>query len=277
VQAVAEDEIFHPVVGPVAEAEALYVRQMELPLRIQTEPRPFVVWDIGLGAAGNVLTFLRATRDLSCDLEIISFDRTLEPLRFAIEQADRLEYPQGYEKQLNQLCREHRSVISGISQNVTWRVCLGDFPTLIDTHQAHAWPKPNAIFFDPYSPAKNPAMWTQAVFTRLYELAAGKRAALATYSRSTMLRASLLLAGFFVGIGEATGEKEETTLAANAFELLAKPLDQAWLRRSRNSRSAQPLAGPAYCQAPLSPQTWQALSDHPQFRQAPAAASSALI
>ena len=81
-----------------------------------------------------------------------------------------------------------------------------------------------------------------------------------------MLRVTLLLAGFFVGIGHATGEKEETTLAANRIEMIEQPLDRRWLLRARRSNSAEPLRGPVYRQARLAPETSDALQQHPQFR-----------
>ena len=86
-----------------------------------------------------------------------------------------------------------------------------------------------------------------------------------TYSRSTMLRVTLLLAGFYVGIGHATGEKEETTIAANSLHLIAKPLDRHWLKRARNSTSAEPLWEPIYRQARLADDTWEKLQKHGQF------------
>jgi hypothetical protein len=89
--------------------------------------------------------------------------------------------------------------------------------------------------------------------------------AMATYSRSTMLRVTLLLAGFFVGVGRATGEKEQTTIAANTPGLLDEPLPRAWLQRARHSRSAEPLSQPVYRQAYLSAETWEKLQRHPQF------------
>ena len=70
-----------------------------------------------------------------------------------------------------------------------------------------------------------------------------------------MLRVSLLLAGFFVGAGHATGEKEETTIAANTLDLISEPLDKKWLQRAHNSTSAEPLWEPIYRQAPLSADT----------------------
>ena len=56
----AEAETFHPVVGPTVEAETLYVRQLRLPERASQVEGEFVIWDVGLGAAANPITFLRA-------------------------------------------------------------------------------------------------------------------------------------------------------------------------------------------------------------------------
>ena len=63
------------------------------------------------------------------------------------------------------------------------------------------------------------------------------------------MRVTLLLAGFYVGVGHSTGEKEETTLAANTPDLIAEPL-----------------AEPVYRQVPLTPASWEMLQQHPQFR-----------
>jgi hypothetical protein len=80
-----------------------------------------------------------------------------------------------------------------------------------------------------------------------------------------MLRVTLLLAGFYVGVGHATGEKEETTIAANSLELLDEPLGAQWLDRARRSKSAEPMWEPVYRQAHLAAPTWEKLRTHPQF------------
>jgi hypothetical protein len=48
-------ETMHPAIGPVAEAEALYVRQLKIRERVSQHSGPFVVWDVGLGAAANAI------------------------------------------------------------------------------------------------------------------------------------------------------------------------------------------------------------------------------
>lgn len=267
VHSVAHRETFHPVIGPAAEAEALYVRQVRLVERLGNQAGEFVIWDVGLGAAANALAVLCATRGLACVLRLVSFDHTLAPLEFGLNHADDLGYFSGYEETAKRLLVHRRVAFTQEQQTVDWEFHLGDFPTLVAGPAAQRLPKPHAILFDAFSPATNPAMWTQPLFAALFRLLDPRRpCALPTYSRSTMLRATLLLAGFYVGIGHATGEKEETTIGANTLSLLDEPLDRAWLARARRSSSAEPLWEPVYRQARLSSATWEKLQDHPQFR-----------
>jgi hypothetical protein len=288
VRSLVDAETFHPVVGPVAEAEALYVNQLRLRERLQNHSGEFVIWDVGLGAAANALTVLRATRDLACQIRLVSFDHTLEPLEFALKNAAELGYFGGYEKHLEKFIRAHRVEFQDGLQAVNWEFHNGDFPQLISSGSRResalasdgtglsqltlAATKlkllaPDAILFDAYSPARNPAMWTLPLFTDLFrQLDPARPCAMPTYSRSTILRATLLLAGFFVGVGHATGEKEETTIAANDLSLLAEPLGRRWLERARRSHSAEPLVEPVYRTVPLSAASLEKLSAHPQFQ-----------
>jgi hypothetical protein len=171
-----------------------------------------------------------------------------------------LEYFANYEKTVAEFLETGRAL------DGNWELRLGDFPELMRQGNSDL-PPPHAILFDAFSPAKNPAMWTKALFSDLFRhLEPQQPCAMPTYSRSTMLRVTLLLSGFFVGVGHATGEKEETTIAANTLALLDEPLPRAWLQRVRRSKSAEPLREPVYRQAPLSEESWDALLQHPQFR-----------
>lgn len=266
-RSLANGEKFHPVIGPVAEAEALYLRQLHLVERMRHHEGEFVIWDVGLGAAANVLTVLQATRGMPCPIRILSFDCTLEPLRFAMSHREEMGYFEGYETGLDELMARGSCRFTKDTGPVEWELHLADFPALLAQREAAQFAKPHAILFDAYSPAKNPAMWTEPLFTRLFQLLdPGRACLLPTYSRSTMLRTTLLLAGFFVGRGHATGEKEETTIAANRRELVTELLDREWLRRARRSTSAEPLREASYRQAPLSRETWERLQQHPQFK-----------
>jgi len=261
------DETFHPVIGPVAEAEALYVRQLRLPERVRDCTEEFVIWDVGLGAAANVLTVLRALSTYKRAVNVVSFDCTLEPLQFGLQHGGELGYFDGFEELIQKLLCDYSVAFQHGAARVDWSVHVGDFPKFVDSAEAEPLPKPHAILFDAFSPATNPAMWTHPLFARVYELLDPARAcALPTYSRSTMLRVSLLLAGFYVGVGHATGEKEETTIAANSMTLIDEPLDRKWLERARRSTSAEPLWTPEYRQAKMGETTWERLRQHSQFK-----------
>lgn len=281
----AYGETFHPVIGPVAEAEALYVNQLRLRERLQNHSGEFVIWDVGLGAAANSLTVLRAAREIATPIRLVSFDNTTEPLEFALKNAAALGYFGGYETQIQALLDRRDIQFPNGAHTVNWRFHQGDFPTLLtqaverqalnrpvsssapQLAEAEFGAPPHAILFDAFSPAKNPAMWSLPLFTKLFQLLDSQRpCALPTYSRSTIMRVTLLLAGFYVGVGHATGEKEETTIAANTLDLIAEPLNQRWLDRARRSHSAEPLHGDTYQIGPLTPENWEKLQAHPQFR-----------
>jgi hypothetical protein len=285
IHSLAYGETFHPFIGPVAEAEALYVNQLQLRERLKQQAGEFVVWDVGLGAAANTLTILRATRDLRCPLRLVSFDSTIEPLRFALRHAGVFDYFGGYESQTRAVLEQRAIQFTDGAHEVDWRLLLGDFPRWLaqspERRMAHrrkagrdskgakeefVIPPPHVILFDPFSPARNPAMWTLPLFANLFRrLSLQRPCALSTYSRSTMTRMTLLQAGFFVGAGRATGAKEETTIAANTLELVSRPLGRRWLDRARRSHSAEPMVEGVYRVAPLTAVSWEKLQAHPQF------------
>jgi hypothetical protein len=262
-------EKMHPGLGPCAEAELLYVRQLNIRERLQKERGEFVVWDVGLGAAANAVAVLRATRDLAGELRLVSFDNTSEPLEFALKNSAALGYVAGYESAIAGLLRDRGVQFQNGECAVTWEFHLGDFPNLLKSQISNSKSEilaPHAIFYDAFSPAKNPAMWTLPVFENLFRALDPERpCALTTYSRSTMIRSTLLLAGFFVGVGPATGLKEETTIATNSLELISEPLNARWLERAARSDSAEPLREPVYLRAPLQPGQLDKLRQHSQF------------
>jgi tRNA U34 5-methylaminomethyl-2-thiouridine-forming methyltransferase MnmC len=298
VHSLAYGEKMHPGLGPAAEAEALYVGQLKIRERLRRHQGEFVVWDVGLGAAANAIAVLRATREFPCPLRLVSFDDTLEPLAFALSHADALSYANGYEEPVKAILECGQVQFADGGHVVNWKFHSGDFPELLARELERRSPNrrapkvgvqpsargrdrlkpelprveselsaPHTILFDAFSPPKNPAMWTLPLFTNLFRLLNPKRPCnLTSYSRSTMFRVTLLLAGFFVGRGIPTGMKEETTVAANTLELIDAPLDCQWLERARRSGSAEPLHQPVYRQAPLTPESCEKLRAHPQFQ-----------
>ena len=252
----AHGETFHPVIGPMAEARALHVTQQQLVERAAATPDRFVVWDVGLGAAANAVAVLEAFWNVrgSGAVELHSFDLTLAPLRFAFDHAEALEYLPPWREAMEALLSRGEATRGC----VRWLLHVGDFRAVNIAAAA-----PHAVLYDPYSPRANPELWTLDHFTALFARL-GPHCLLSNYTRSTGVRVTLLLAGFFVGRGGATGEKDETTLASNDLALLGAPLDRDWLTRvHRSTRSAPLRTGRAG--GPIAPDDWETLLAHPQF------------
>jgi queuine tRNA-ribosyltransferase len=103
----------------------------------------------------------------------------------------------------------------------------------------------------------NDTLWTTDAFARLARRCA-PGATLFTYSTATAVRSALLLAGFVVGRGDASGPKKETTAAAMPPGLPARPLDARWLARLGRSSAPFPPDAPG--------DALERISAFPQFR-----------
>ena len=258
-------ETMHVGSGPSTEAAELHVDQQRIVERAQAcqaeGHAPFVVWDVGLGPAGNALTTLEALRATDAPVEIHSFEIDLAVLEFALQHSGALGYMAGWEPVLETLleCGEVQAL-----PHVRWRLYRGDY-----LEQMRHAPPPAAIYHDPYSPARNPGMWNLEVFQAARQRVGECDCLLTNYTRSTAVRVTLALAGWWVGLGAATGDKEQTTIAASGPGLLEHPLDAAWLSRVRASTNAAPQRGSLYVRGPIGDADFAALCALPQFSALP--------
>jgi hypothetical protein len=262
----AHGETMHIGTDPRTESLELHVGQQHLGERVRgwNRPDPFVVWDIGLGPAGNAITAIEVIREAilenSTHVEIHSYEISTDVLEFALGHASELEYLAGWEATIHELLE------SGTAcpvPSITWRLHRGDF-----SRQPHETPSPSVIFFDPYSPARNSEMWNLETFRSMWGAVSAPDApecTMTNYTRSTSVRVTMLLSGWFVGRGVPTGDKEETTIASNRLSLLKHPLDATWLARVRSSTNAEPMRGRNNERGPISPEDYARLLAHPQF------------
>jgi len=250
-------EVMHPSVGPWQEACALYVEQSRLAEKLRVAGPPLHVWDVGLGAGTNAVAALTCARALGAqqrrELRVVSFEIDRAPLRLALADARGFPFLQPF-------ADAGRALLNGerwSEGRAQWQLYLGDAAEL----WRGAWEPADLIFFDPFSPASNPALWTPAAFSQLrtHARSDGDGCTLFTYSAATPTRVSLLLGGFYVGTGVATGTKKETTAAATQRELLAQPLDARWLARWERSAAQAPHG------AVLSEEIARAVRGHRQF------------
>jgi queuine tRNA-ribosyltransferase len=247
-------EVMHPVIGAAVESERLYVAQSRLVERLLGPGPALVLFDVGLGAAGNALAAIRAARVAPPGrrpLALVSFERELGALALACsdEGARRLGWSVDDAEAARALLRDGRHEEPG----VTWELRPGEALDRLDAEPLRA----DLVYWDPFSPKVNGPLWTAGAFTRLAARCA-PGAALFTYSTATSVRSALLLAGFAVGHGDASGPKEETTAAALPPALPARPLDARWLTRLTRSSAPFPVDAPG--------DALQRISGLPQFR-----------
>lgn len=250
-------EIMHNPVGPWAEANALYIDQSNLRQRLtENQNTELVLFDVGLGAAANALATLHCAASLAArrPLRLVSFERDLDLLEFALQNALHFDHFKGYETAVAALLRDGRWSSDGI----TWELRRGDFPALIRAEATKA----NLVFYDPYSPKKNHDMWNRDVFQSVRATCAAD-GVLYTYSRATPVRVAMLTSGFFVGNGMATGAKDETTQAAVRFEDLENPLSADWLGKWQRSQTPNALGA----RDDDFPAVKELVLNHPQFHR----------
>ncbi|MBM4270284.1 MAG: tRNA guanosine(34) transglycosylase Tgt [Deltaproteobacteria bacterium] len=265
----ASGEMMHGGLDPSEEADSLYVRQSRLLERADDPTEtPLVVWDVGLGSAYNAMAAIRAYESAESaprrPLTLVSFEHDVTSLRLALRHATR--FPHLYSPAPGQILRsgQWRSPRSPVE----WMLREGDFRT-----QMRVAPTPDLIFYDPFSPVTDAAMWTLDCFESVFAACAEHDTELFTYSASTMVRTALLAAGFVVARGAPTGKKPETTLAMTrgaAHHAAARGrvlLGPEWLERWHRSHAKFPIDVPVAGRAALA----ERVAASAQFRrEAPA-------
>jgi queuine tRNA-ribosyltransferase len=186
---------------------------------------PLVVFDVGLGAGSNARAARAASESApegAARLELISFERDLGALELALASGDAF----GWQGEPAEAARALLTRAEHETARTRWRLVTGDVLEALARSTDHA----DIVFWDPFSPRANPALWTVAAFAAARRVA-GPRCTLFTYSASTATRLAMLLGGWAVGVGDAIGDKAQTTAAAIALDDLARPLDRRWLAR----------------------------------------------
>ncbi len=197
-------ECYHSQIGAISEAFAVYVEPCQIEeLASQGKLR---ILDIGFGLGYNSAAAIYQVQgtDSACKLEIIGIENDSKVLGIisSLSLSPRLEESYEIVKQAAKL----RSYSKG---NISLRIILDDARKVIQDIGGEF----DCVFLDPFSPPKNPELWTVDFLTQVYRKMK-KEAVLSTYSAASAVRSGLLSAGFRIGRGPATSLKREGTLAS---------------------------------------------------------------
>ena len=221
-------QAMHTVSGAYEEALFKHVRASGV---LNLDRREIHVLDVGFGIGYNVLALMEefCRNPMGRTLEIVTLEK--DPAPAVLLNGIGFDGDRGmlYEK-------IKRIPETGLLMEKAGSVLLlpGDARVSVRKLRASRF---HAIFHDPYSPAKNPELWSVDFFRELYRTAdAG--CVLTTYSGALQVRSGLMEAGFTVGKAPSLGRKREGTLAAKGP--LAEPLGADELARLRRDPKATP-------------------------------------
>ncbi|WP_421236431.1 bifunctional tRNA (5-methylaminomethyl-2-thiouridine)(34)-methyltransferase MnmD/FAD-dependent 5-carboxymethylaminomethyl-2-thiouridine(34) oxidoreductase MnmC [Aeromonas jandaei] len=202
----------------LAETRYVFLQQNRLPARFLHHDRDtFVIGETGFGTGLNFLATMAAFLEQApqtgngSSLHFISFEKyplTQGDLRKALAAWPELS-------SLSQALIEQWPIpVSGCHRlifadgRIRLDLWLGDIKDMMPQLPHHAEGLVDAWYLDGFSPAKNPEMWTQALFDGLARLAR-PAATIATFTCAGFVRRGLIAAGFAMKKVKGHGSKRE--------------------------------------------------------------------
>jgi len=183
-------ETYHSVTGAVEESFEKYVK----PCKIKAGMR---VLDICFGLGLNSLAALHTAKEIS--ITALEKDRNVLSQEVKVPEHLREDYKKIRTAAENLCYKDDKAEI---------KVLVGDARETIKQLNE----KYDAVFLDPFSPPKNPELWTEEFFREIKKRMK-KGAILATYSCARKVRSNLSKAGFEVKDGPCVGRRSPSTIA----------------------------------------------------------------
>jgi len=207
------DDIYFSPDDGVAESDYVYIKGNHLPDRFRAiGHRPFVIGELGFGAGLNFLLSVRAFLENApahAQLQYYSVEK--HPLAIAdIDDALAPLQVADLRKQLLKVLRASSWTLPGFhtifyNDRVRLTLLTGEAEEMLGSL---AGGTVDAWFADGFSPAKNPAMWTDGVFTHVGRLSRSGTT-ISTFSSAGAVRRSMEQIGFRVEKVPGFGSKRE--------------------------------------------------------------------
>jgi len=221
-------EHMHSLSGAYEEALLKHVYPSGL---FKRKAKSIYVLDVGFGLGYNILALFAecAKKNYSGSLSVIS----LEKEKFFLSTMDRISFNDERDGMYSLI---KKAYMHGSVRNdgVYIKIEFGDARDSVKKLTGISF---DAVFFDPFSPSKNPELWSVEFFQEIYRLISDT-GILTTYSSAFQIRMALIEAGFIIGRGPAVGGKREGTLAAKS--MIIDPLGDDEVLEMRRNRRAVP-------------------------------------
>lgn len=198
------EQAMHSMSGAYEESILKHV----FPSRIlECEDKILSVLDIGFGLGYNVLALINEfiSKNKSGILNIISLEKEKSFLEFMENVHFNDERDVIYD-----FIKKTYTSGNGNYNGINLKILFGDAR---ETLKSFTGIKFNAIFQDPFSPSKNPELWSLEYFIKLKGLLAST-GIITTYSSADHIRRAMIEAGLHIGRGPSVGKKREGTIAS---------------------------------------------------------------
>lgn len=235
------DDIYFSTQNGPEETRYVFLHGNHLPERFCSHPRPlFIVAETGFGTGLNFLTlchqftaFHQSEPDAPLQrLHFISSEKY--PVTMPDLVTAHAHWPQlaPWAEQLRQqwpaaLAGCHRLLLD--HGRITLDLWFGDINNLLTELDDSLQQQVDAWFLDGFAPAKNPAMWSQAVFQKMAQLTR-PGGTFATFTAAGFVRRGLQTAGFNVSKCQGFGQKREM-LTGTLITAQAHSSDAPWYAR----------------------------------------------
>ena len=187
-------EHYHTLSGAMEEAFEKHVNAISV-------EDGFHILDFCFGLGYNSIAAIKGHKNLN----IVGLENDIE----IIKAIKNLTVPKEIEKEFSAFRNLAKKNEITDENNNTIKLILGNAVHTIEQLPEDLYDR---VFFDPFSPQKQPEMWSKEVFKKVFAVMK-PGAKLSTYSCAKTVRQNMIAAGFNVLDGPAIGRKSPATIA----------------------------------------------------------------
>ena len=190
------EQAYHSLSGALSEAKLKYAEPCKIAEKAKSGS--LTILDICFGLGYNSLLAIHTAKASNPKCKIKIYALEMDPQVFGL--INKIDMDQEYAAIYNMIKRLSKDKLSIKQGGVDLQLHLGDArETILEIKD-----KADAVFLDPFSPPKNPELWTEEFFSNIHARMK-KSAILATYSCAALVRINLVRAGFDVKDGPHAG------------------------------------------------------------------------
>jgi len=198
------DQAMHSTSGAYAESLLKHVIPSGI---LEKQQKTLNVLDIGFGMGYNILALINEYyyKKQNNTLNIISLEKEKSYAQFM----DKIRFNDERDK-IYSFVKKAYSQGEVHDKNINIILKFKDARKIIQDLDSETF---DAVFQDPFSPSKNPELWSLEYFKNIHRIIK-KEGILTTYSSASHIRRALIEAEFHIGKGPSVGKKREGTIAS---------------------------------------------------------------